>query len=66
MFPHEDVGYKEVTNSRIIRELEEKANQVGIDGTLDFQKAMEVRTLCNHLLYINEQEIYVDDALSLD
>jgi hypothetical protein len=33
---------------------------------------MEVRTLCNHLLYVNdwtrtchEQEIYVDDALSL-
>jgi hypothetical protein len=72
MFPHEDVGYKEATNSRIIRELEEKANQVGIEGTIDFQKAMEVQTLCNHLLYVNnwtrtchEQEIYVDDALSL-
>jgi antitoxin (DNA-binding transcriptional repressor) of toxin-antitoxin stability system len=72
LFPHEDIAYKEATNSRIIRELEEKANQVGVEGTIDFQKAMELRTLCNHLLYVNdwtrtchEQEIYVDDVISL-
>jgi hypothetical protein len=42
MFLHEDIAYKEAMNSRIIRELEEKANQIGIEGTIDFQKAMEV------------------------
>jgi hypothetical protein len=72
MFLREDIAYKEAMNSRIIQELEGKANQVGIEGTINFQKAMETRTLCNHLLYVNdwtrtshEQEIYVDGSISL-
>src|SRR6202167_3654531 len=50
----------------------EKANLIGVNGTLDFKKAMEVRAACDHLLYVNdwtrtchENEIYIDDILAL-
>jgi hypothetical protein len=72
IYPNEDLCFKERTNSHCIREIEEKANQIGIEGTIDFKKAMEVRAACDHLLYVNdwtrtchEQEIYVDDVLAL-